>query len=53
VIGSLKALLGLGPSLFAGVYHALLAPDAALLLLLLALAPAVIVGLGSGKHGQH
>jgi hypothetical protein len=48
VIGSLKALLGLGPSLFAAVYHMLLAPDAASLLLLLALAPAVIVGLGSG-----
>ncbi|WIA44541.1 hypothetical protein OEZ86_007275 [Tetradesmus obliquus] len=47
VIGSLKALLGLGPSLFAALYHALLAPDAAALLLLLALAPAIIVGCGS------
>jgi hypothetical protein len=44
----LKALLGLGPSLFAAVYHALLAPDAATLLLLLALAPAFIVGICSG-----
>jgi hypothetical protein len=50
VIGSLKALLGLGPSLFAAVDHVLLAPDAAELLLLLALAPAVIVGLGSGRR---
>lgn len=48
MIGCLKAMLGLGPSLFAAAYHTFLAPHAASLLLLLAFAPAAIVGLCSG-----
>jgi hypothetical protein len=44
-----KVLLGLRLSLFAAVSHMLLASDAASMLLLLALAPAVTVGLGSGE----
>lgn len=52
IIGLLKAMLGLGPSLAASAYHALLAPHAARLLLALAAAPTVIVGAGAGAGAR-